>query len=161
MKELLFVEGFCTTMFYYWNNLLLYRVPILESVHFWYKITLGILNIFYVQVKTRGGSYGVPKPLWMSYVSFCSKGAPQSFSAQGKKSWAQILSGSGENTQPGWRTSQIWAVRCISWQMDANTHSSLNHPYFNIQALLKGLGWCEPESKPAPVGFHSAGKTNK
>lgn len=76
----------------------LYRVLILESVHFWYKITLGILNIFYVQVKTRGGSFGVPKPFRMSYISFCWKSAPQSFKAQGKTFWAQILSGSGENT---------------------------------------------------------------
>lgn len=78
----------------------------LESVHFWYKITLGFLNIFYVQVKTREGSFGVPKPLWMSYISFCSKSAPQSFNAQGKTSCARILLGGGESTQPA-RTSQI------------------------------------------------------
>lgn len=66
MKELLFVEGLCATIFHYWNNLLLYLVLMLESVHFWQKITLGILNIFYVQVTIRESGFGVLKPLWMS-----------------------------------------------------------------------------------------------
>lgn len=66
MKELLFVEGFCATIFHYWNNLRLYLVLMLESVRFWQKITLGILNIFYVQVTIRESGSGVPKPLWMS-----------------------------------------------------------------------------------------------
>lgn len=53
--------------------------------------------MFYVQVKTRESSSVVTKPLWISYISFCSKRVPQSFNVQGKKS-AQIVLGSGENT---------------------------------------------------------------
>lgn len=85
-------------MFYYWNNLLLYPGLILKSVHFWYKITLGILNIFYIQVKTREGSFGVHKPLWMSYISFFWKSVPQSFSAQGENPCAQTIGRWWEDT---------------------------------------------------------------
>ena len=70
----------------------------MKSVHFWYKITLGILNIFYVQVKTREGSFGVPKPLWVSYISFFWKSVPQSFSPQGENPCAQTIGRWWEHT---------------------------------------------------------------
>lgn len=106
---------------------------ILKSEHFWYKITLGILNTFYVQVKARETSFRDPKAPWMAHISFCSKNEPQSFNAQGKKS-AQTARQWGEHSA-SWMASQIWVVALPG--LAADLHCSLNHLHFNIQALLK------------------------
>lgn len=119
-----------------WNNLLLYLVLILESEHFWYKITLGILNTFYVQVKARETSFRDPKAPWMSHISFCSKSEPQSFNAQGKKSVPTARQW-GEHTA-SWMASQIWVLALPG--LAADRHCSLNHPHFTIQGLLEGQG---------------------
>lgn len=138
---------FCTTTLHDWNNLLLYLVLILESEHFWYKITLGILNTFYVQVKARETSFRDPKAPWMAHISFCSKSEPQSFNAQGRKS-AQTARQWGEHTA-SWMASQIWVVALPG--LAADLHCSLNHPHFHIQALLKGQGGVRLKTSLPPL----------
>lgn len=98
---------FCTATLHDWNNLLLYLVLILESEHFWYKITLGILNTFYVQVEARETGFRDPKAPWMSHISSVPR-ASHSHSTHKGRNLLQLL-GSGASTQPAeWLPRSEW-----------------------------------------------------
>lgn len=130
---------------------------ILESVHFWYKINLSILNIFAVSSKNQR----------RKLLVFLNHPECLIFLSVEKKCTTVI-----QRTEP--------EVLCFNIVRQWRNHKAMlndfpdlngmlyfpgyillpKSPCFNIPALLKALGWCEFKSNPASAGFHSAGKTD-